>query len=145
MRLKEAVILWRSHAGTGSWKDLLIHGEKSPCWSKFAGRTCDPVGDALWSSVFLKGCTPWKTTTLEQFMKKCSLWEGSAMKNFMEDCLLWEGTRAGTGKSVRRREQQRKPEQCDNLTAAPIPCPSALLRGKVEKIRIEVESLKNRT
>ncbi|XP_072711964.1 A-kinase anchoring protein 7 isoform X4 [Ciconia boyciana] len=39
---KEAVTLWEAHAG-GSWQDLWTHGERSPCWSRFAGRTCDPV------------------------------------------------------------------------------------------------------
>jgi len=33
---------------------------RSPCWSKFAGRTCDPTGDPLWSSPFLKDCTLWR-------------------------------------------------------------------------------------
>jgi len=32
--------------------------ERSPCWRRFSGRTCDSVGDPLWSSLFLKDCTP---------------------------------------------------------------------------------------
>jgi len=27
-------------------------------WSRFAGRTCDLLGDPHWSSLFLKDCTP---------------------------------------------------------------------------------------
>ncbi|GAB0185918.1 zinc finger and BTB domain-containing protein 5 [Grus japonensis] len=43
---KESVILSEAWgAGTGSWQDLWPHGERSPHWSRFAGRTCDPVGD----------------------------------------------------------------------------------------------------
>jgi len=29
----------------------------SPCWSRFASRTCDCTGDPHWNSLFLKGCT----------------------------------------------------------------------------------------
>jgi len=54
----------------------------SPCWSRFAGRTYDPMGDRHWSSLFLKGCSPW---------------EGVMLQNFVEDCLLWEGPHAGAG------------------------------------------------
>ena len=42
--LKEAVTPWRPPAGVGSWQDLWTCGERSPCWSRFAGKTCDPVG-----------------------------------------------------------------------------------------------------
>lgn len=27
---------------------------RSPCWTKFVGKTCDPMGDPHWSSLFLK-------------------------------------------------------------------------------------------
>ncbi|KAK4828522.1 hypothetical protein QYF61_026944 [Mycteria americana] len=30
--------------------DLWAHGERSLCWSRFAGRTCDPMEDPRWSS-----------------------------------------------------------------------------------------------
>jgi len=50
--------------------------ETSPRWSRFAGRTGDPVGDPRWNSLFLKDCTPWEGLMLEQLMKKCLLWEG---------------------------------------------------------------------
>ncbi|GAB0179797.1 mitochondrial enolase superfamily member 1 [Grus japonensis] len=58
--LKEAVTLWEAHAGGSSWQDLWTHGERSPHWSRFADRTCDPVGDPRWSSLLLKVCTTWK-------------------------------------------------------------------------------------
>ncbi|PKU41973.1 suppression of tumorigenicity 5 protein isoform x4 [Limosa lapponica baueri] len=60
--LKEAVTLWETHAGAGSWQDLWPHGERSPHWSRFAGRTCDPMGDPHWSSLLLKDCTPTEGT-----------------------------------------------------------------------------------
>ncbi|GAB0179828.1 zinc finger and BTB domain-containing protein 5 [Grus japonensis] len=88
---------WEAHAGAGSWQDLWTHGERSPHQSRFAGRTCDPMGDPRWSSLLLKVCTPWKGPTLEQFMKNCSPWEGLRLEKFMEDCLLWEGPHAGAG------------------------------------------------
>jgi len=56
--LKEAVTLWGAHAGAGSCQDLQASGERSPCWSRFAGRACDPMGDPRCSSLFLKDCTP---------------------------------------------------------------------------------------
>ncbi|GAB0187733.1 hypothetical protein GRJ2_001238600 [Grus japonensis] len=36
---------WEAHAGAGSWPDLWTREEGSPHQSRFAGRTCDPVGD----------------------------------------------------------------------------------------------------
>ncbi|GAB0186374.1 EH domain-containing protein 4 [Grus japonensis] len=88
---KEAVIPWEASAGAGSWQDLWPCGQRSPRWSRFAGRTCDPVGDPCWSSLLLKVCTPWKGPMLEQLMKNCSPWEGLKLEKFMEDCLPWEG------------------------------------------------------
>jgi len=31
--------------------------ERIPCWSRFAGRTADPMGDPHWMSFFLKDYT----------------------------------------------------------------------------------------
>jgi len=42
--LKEAVTPRRALAGAGSCQDLWTLGERSPRWSRFAGRACDPVG-----------------------------------------------------------------------------------------------------
>ncbi|GAB0185090.1 zinc finger and BTB domain-containing protein 5 [Grus japonensis] len=78
---------WEAHAGASSWQDLWIRGERSPCWSRFAGRTCDPVGDPRWSSLLLKVCTPWERPTLEQLVKNCSPWEGLTLETLVEDCL----------------------------------------------------------
>ncbi|GAB0204741.1 zinc finger and BTB domain-containing protein 5 [Grus japonensis] len=86
-----------AHAGASFWQDLWPLGERSPGWSRFAGRTCDPMGDPRWSSLVLEVCTPWKGPTLEQFVKNCSLWEGLMLEKFMEDCLPWEGSHAGAG------------------------------------------------
>jgi len=35
--------------------------------------------------------------TLEPFMKSCSLWEGSMLEQFVEDCLLCMGPYTGAG------------------------------------------------
>jgi len=69
--------------------------ERSPCWRRFAGRTCDPLGDPRWSGPFLKDCSPQDGPTLEHFGVNFSLWEGPTLEKFMEDCLLWEGPHAG--------------------------------------------------
>jgi len=60
--LKEAVTPWGACAGAGSCQDLQTRGERSPPWSKFAGRACDPVGFPRWSSLFLKDCSLWEGT-----------------------------------------------------------------------------------
>ncbi|GAB0178755.1 zinc finger and BTB domain-containing protein 5 [Grus japonensis] len=36
---------WEAHPGASSWPDRWTCGERSPHGSRFAGRTCDPVGD----------------------------------------------------------------------------------------------------
>ncbi|GAB0190179.1 hypothetical protein GRJ2_001483200 [Grus japonensis] len=88
---------WEAHAGASSWQDLWTRGERSPLWSRFAGRTCDPVGDPRWSSLVLKVCTQWKEPTLQHLVKNCSLWEGLMLEKFVEDCLPWDGPHAGAG------------------------------------------------
>ncbi|GAB0204871.1 hypothetical protein GRJ2_002952700 [Grus japonensis] len=86
--LKEAVTPREAHAGASSWQDLWPRGERSPGWSRFAGRTCDPMGDPRWSSLVLKVCTPWERPMLEQFVKDCSPWEGLMLEKLVEDCVL---------------------------------------------------------
>ncbi|GAB0190707.1 EH domain-containing protein 4 [Grus japonensis] len=125
--LKEAVTLWEARAGAGSWQDLWPHGERSPGWSRFAGRTCDPVGDPGWSSLLLKDCTPWKGPTLEQLVKNCSLCKG-LMLEFMEDCLPWEGPHAGAGEEC--EEEGAAETTCDELTTTSIPRHPVLLAGR---------------
>ena len=83
--------------GSLRWQDLWPHEERSPGWSRFSGRTCDPVGDPGWSSLCLKDCSPWKGPTLEQFVKNCSPWEGLTLENLMENCFPWEVPHAGAG------------------------------------------------
>jgi len=70
---KEAVTPWGAHAGPSSCQDRWTHGERSPRWSRLAGRACDPMGDPCWSSLLLKDCTPWEGPTLEQFVENCLL------------------------------------------------------------------------
>lgn len=52
--LKEAVALQKICSGAGSRQDLWYCGERGPCWSRFAGRTCDPMVEPCWGSLFLK-------------------------------------------------------------------------------------------
>ena len=87
---KEAVTPQRAHIGAGSWQDLWACGQTTSHWSGFAGRTCDPLGDPCWSSLFLKDCTSWKGHTLEQFVKSWSSWEEPTLEHFVENCLPWE-------------------------------------------------------
>ncbi|GAB0176363.1 AN1-type zinc finger protein 5-like [Grus japonensis] len=94
---------WEAHAGASSWQDLWTHRERSPRQSRFAGRTCDPVEDPRWSSLFLKVCTPWERPMLEQ------------------------------GQSVRSpppEEEEAAETTCDELTATPIPRPPVPLVGR---------------
>jgi len=140
--LKEAVILWGPHAGAGSCQELRTHGQRSPHWSRFAGRACDPVGDPRWSSLFLKDCTSWEGPTLWQFVKNCSLWEGPMLEKFVENCLLWERPHTGAGKSVRSPPPERQgvaETSCHEQTTIPFPRTPALLGGRRERNGSEVE------
>ncbi|KAK4829698.1 hypothetical protein QYF61_006073, partial [Mycteria americana] len=70
---------------------------RNPCWSRFSGRTCDPVeGPTLEQSV-PEGLHPWKEPMLEQFVKNCSPWERLMVEKFVEDCLPREGSHVGAG------------------------------------------------
>ncbi|KAJ7395679.1 suppression of tumorigenicity 5 protein isoform x4 [Pitangus sulphuratus] len=42
---KNIVTLWEAHTGAGSWQDLCTHENRSPRQSRFAGITCDSMGD----------------------------------------------------------------------------------------------------
>ena len=66
------------------------------------------MGDPCWSSLLLNDCTLWKQPTLELFMKNCVPWEGLALEKFMENCLHGWDSMLEQGKSVRRKEQQRR-------------------------------------
>jgi len=106
-----------ARAGAGSWQELWPRGERSPCWSRFAGRACDPVGDPSWSSLFLKDCT---------------LWEGPMLGHFMKNCSLWEGLTLEQGRSVRSpppEEEGVAETTSGELTATPMPCPPVPCAG----------------
>ncbi|GAB0180379.1 zinc finger and BTB domain-containing protein 5 [Grus japonensis] len=60
--LKEAVTPWEAQAGASSWQDLWSRGERSPHWSRFAGRTCDPVGDPTLEQSGPEGLHPMEGT-----------------------------------------------------------------------------------
>ncbi|KAJ7427851.1 sperm flagellar 2 [Willisornis vidua] len=50
---KKAVTPWEACTGR-------VCGEKSPCWSRFVDRTCDPMGVPVLEQPVLKHCAPWK-------------------------------------------------------------------------------------
>ncbi|KAK4810927.1 hypothetical protein QYF61_013335 [Mycteria americana] len=62
---------------------------------------------------------------LEQFVKNCTPWKGPMLEQFVEDCLLWEGPHTGAGEEC--EEEEAAETMHDELTATPIPCPSAPL------------------
>jgi len=99
-------------------------------WSRFAGRTCDPVGDPHWSSLFLKDCT---------------LWEGPMLERFMDDCLQW--MRPHSPLLLQCEEEGAAETTCDELTTtphSPSPCTAwewgwkACGSGGVEKLGVKL-------
>ncbi|GAB0186582.1 zinc finger and BTB domain-containing protein 5 [Grus japonensis] len=49
---------WEAHAGASSWLDLWPRGERSPRQGRFAGRTCDPMGDPMLEQFAPEGLHP---------------------------------------------------------------------------------------
>ncbi|GAB0181585.1 hypothetical protein GRJ2_000623800 [Grus japonensis] len=66
---------WEAHTGASSWQDLWAREQRSPHQGRFAGRTCDPVGDPTLEQFAPEGLHPVGETTLEKFVKDCSPWE----------------------------------------------------------------------
>jgi len=67
---------------------------------------------------------------LEQFVKNCSLWEGLTLEKLMENCLPWEGAHARAEEECEESSPEEEPAAettCDEVTATPIPHPSAPL------------------
>ena len=62
---KEAVTPWTPCAGPGSWQDLWTRGERSPHWSRFVGRTCDPVGEHTLEQSVPEELHPWEGLMLQ--------------------------------------------------------------------------------
>jgi len=85
--LKQAVSPWGARTGAGSCQDLWTRAERRPCWSRFASRSCDPVGDPHWSSLFLKDCTPWERTHNEVVCEELQAMERTHVGEFVENCL----------------------------------------------------------
>ncbi|GAB0188323.1 hypothetical protein GRJ2_001297600 [Grus japonensis] len=53
---------WEAHAGASSWLDRWTREEGSPRQSRFAGRTCDPVGDPMLEQSGPEGLHPAEET-----------------------------------------------------------------------------------
>ncbi|PKU42182.1 hypothetical protein llap_7510 [Limosa lapponica baueri] len=90
-----------------------------PQWSPQApGRNCDLVGDPNWSSLLLKNCTLWKD----------SCWRSSWMiVSCGRDPTLEQGKSV---KNLSPEEEGAAETACDELIAAPIPCPPVLAGGR---------------
>jgi len=96
------------------WQDLWTHAERSPRWSRFAGRTCDPMGDLRWSSLFLRDCILWKGPRWSSSWRTVS------------------NRRDSTSEQGKCEEEGAAETVCDELIATPFPI--CLLGGqKVEK------------
>lgn len=80
------------------------------------------------SSLFLKNCTPWKGTLLEQ-LENCSLWEGPTLEKLVQDCL------PRRGESVRSSR-----DKCYELKAIHNPHLAHCSRGGGKSVGSEAES-----
>jgi len=83
--------------------------ERSPRWSRFAGRTCDPMRCPCWSS---------------------PLRAAPCGKDPCRSC-LWEGPHTGAGAEC--EEEGAAEMRGDELTTAPSPCPLAPLSRRRER------------
>lgn len=84
--------------GSPEWSRLLAGfwscGERSPRWSGFTGRACDPLGPVL--KQLVKKHSPWEGLTLEKFVGVCVSWDWSHF--WARERLL----------SLRRKNQKKK-------------------------------------
>ncbi|GAB0179066.1 zinc finger and BTB domain-containing protein 5 [Grus japonensis] len=123
--------LWEAHAGASSWQDLWTHGERSSRQSRFAGRTCDPVGDPRWSSLLLKVCTPWKRLNVGAVGEELQPVGRTHVGEVWEGLSPMRDTSLEQGQSVRSpppEEEGAAETTCDELTTTPIP--PVLLGGR---------------
>ena len=100
---KEAVTLWKAHAGAGSWQDLWTHGKRSPRWSRFAGRIC-------WQG---------QPTTLLEGGKSRSSWprHGGCSGNRNARGRFQGAVGSGLGKlATEERNQNRNSKKIEHLT-----------------------------
>lgn len=81
MWLTESVSLQEVCIGAGFPAGPVAPFERSPCWSMSAGRTCDPVGGPLQSSLFQRNGTLWKGSMLELFLNY-SPWDRFTLERF---------------------------------------------------------------
>jgi len=89
------------------------------------------------STPFLKDCTPWKGSMLEQVLKNCSPEEGPMLRKFVKDCLPMLGPH--TGAEEDSEEESLAKTTCDELTTTPIPHPPESLLGGSKKVSSEVQ------
>ncbi|GAB0194014.1 carbonic anhydrase 12 [Grus japonensis] len=68
---------WEAHAGASSWPDRWTHGERSPRQGRFAGRTCDPVGDPMLEQFAPEGLHPMGETHVGEVREGLSPMRGT--------------------------------------------------------------------
>ena len=126
-------------AGRCAQRRLWPHGK--PVLEQAPVRTCGPMRDPCWSSLFLRHCgkdwcwsSSWRTAAHGKDSHGKSTWRTVS---------YGRDPRLEQEKSIRSPPSERKratETTCDELAATPIPCPLALLvEEEVEKIGSEVE------
>lgn len=113
----------KSRLLTGSVTHDEKHTQEEVLWQELWLR-----GHPWWSSLFLKACTQWKESMLEQFLKNYSLWEGPILEKFMKDYLCGRDPMPKQENSMRRRSS--RDEKCYKLTPAPILHSAIPFRGR---------------
>lgn len=107
------------HVGAGSQRDLWPYGKRSPHWSRFAGRTYDPMGDPHWST---EGLHPMEKTHFAavheelQPMGRIQTEEIQGRLSSMGGTLGWS-----MGRSHPPEEEEVAETMCDELIVIPIP------------------------
>ncbi|GAB0208343.1 zinc finger and BTB domain-containing protein 5 [Grus japonensis] len=95
----EAVTLWEANTGASSWQDRWTRGERTPRQSRFAGRTCDPVGDPTLEQFAPEGLHPVGETHIGAVREELSPVRGTPCWN--------KGTMSGV-LPLRRKKRQKQ-------------------------------------
>lgn len=114
------------------WSRLELHLAES----RFSIRTCEPVGDPHWNSLFLKHCTPRKGPMLDQFVKSCCPWEGLTLVKYVENCLHKWHFMLELEKSMRGKEDLR--QVAISWPESHLPSPCAAQEEKEEKLWVSL-------
>jgi len=121
---------------------------EEPCWSRFAGRTCDLYGGCMLEQPVPEGLHPVGRTHAGAVCEELQPVGRTHIGEICGELSTVRGTfTLEQGKSVRSpspEEEGAAETTCDELTITPIPRPPALLGGRRERNRSEVEPGKKR-